>query len=354
MSDFDPDACLRLTRYLAGDCTPAEAVELEAWLAADPARQRELDALRLLWDASAGLPAPDRINEMWSDVARHIRGAASPDVTATASAPPPILTLHRFESRRSSAWTRWGLGLAAAASVALAVAYGVREQSRSVAAPVRIAEAKEYRTVRGQRATIQLGDGTRIELGVASVLRVHPFAGGRRDVELDGEAVFDVVHDPTRPFSVRSGGALVEDLGTRFGIRGYRGDGHVRVVVASGKVALHPSATRADTRAVLLPGDLAIVDHAGRSQVRHGIAAERYFGWIAGRLVFQNATLADVAADLERWYDVEIAFATPSIMTRRVTVSMPVSSLTDALDAVTAPLGLAYARHGTAVSLYPR
>src|SRR5262249_41225255 len=115
VSHFTIDDHLRLTRYLSGSCSAAEAAELERWLAAEPARQAELDALRRCWEASAGLPPTDRVDEMWNEVARQIKGhTAAPEPSRV---PRPVLTLHRPTGWRAR-WPRWGWPLALVASAA--------------------------------------------------------------------------------------------------------------------------------------------------------------------------------------------------------------------------------------------
>lgn len=344
ISDSGASRQLPVIRYLSGDCSPAEAEAFERWVAADPARQQELDALRHLWEASAEIPSADRVNEMWSDVARQMDGAAEPALRL------PPGTAPRSPGRRfRPAW--WGIGVATAATLALVFAQGLQKSREAVSLPRAVGAGprpeglvKEYRTLPGQRSTIQLIDGTRIELGVASVLRVHPFTGPRRLVELDGEAVFDVVHNAARPFTVRTYDAAIDDLGTKFAVHAYRNDQRLRVAVLEGTVAVRPTIAPSAEETVLQAGDVAVLDrrHRLRAEVQRGVTPEIYVGWTTGRFLFENATLAEVAAELERWYDVRVAIATPALAERRVTATIPIRSLTDVLDLVAAPLGIEY------------
>ncbi len=108
------------------------------------------------------------------------------------------------------------------------------------AVPRRSDSVREYRTRRGERRTIQLSDGSRIELGVASVLRVYPFTGAGRNVVLDGGR-FDVVHHAARPFTVWLPHTTIEDLGTRFGVHAYRRDKRIRIAVTRGRWRFDPT-----------------------------------------------------------------------------------------------------------------
>src|SRR5439155_26622293 len=131
--------------------------------------------------------------------------------------------------------------------------------------------------------------------------------------------------------------AVTEDLGTEFGVRAYRTDADVQVVVVSGKVSLRrtgqTSGQAAGSVAALLgPNDLGLLGADGRTTVRR-VDPTRYLAWTTGRLVFRQATLREVAIQLQRWYGVSIEIP-ESIATRRVTLDMPVLSLAKVLNAV--------------------
>jgi transmembrane sensor len=213
------------------------------------------------------------------------------------------------------------------------------------------ATVREFATRRGEQTTVTLADGTRVTLAPESRMRVHPF-GAVREVDLSGEAVFEVQHDERRPFLVRAGHAVTEDLGTTFLVRAYPGDTVVRVVVTEGAVALRAKAAPAGTGARLDAGEVGLLDGAGRAAVT-GADVEPYDAWTRGLVVFRHATLADVAAELGRRYDVTIEFARPADVGRRVTVEMPAGPLDQVLDAVTVPLGLEHRRMNGVVVVGP-
>jgi transmembrane sensor len=364
--DDDTDWAL-LARWLADECTPADRAALERWVAEDPSRGEEMAALRRTWDRAAELPAPSRVDAMWNRLAARMHpatgaagaqrnGAAEPPPASAASAPrrpTPVIALlpHRTPAQR-----RWRAAVAIAAGIVV-VAGALATLDRSAPAPKVAAEPplKEFATAPGQRATIRLADGTRVELGFASRLRVRPFETGRREMTLEGEAVFDVVHDAARPFLVHAANAVTEDLGTSFSIRAYPEDGSVRVVVMSGRVALRPHAPGAGSReAVLGPGELGRLDSAGRIEVRSRVDTTEYLGWLSGRVVFDNARLDAVAAELARRFDVAIRIPDPAVAARRVTVDMPSRTLAEVLDAALVPLALRSRRDGSTIVLERR
>jgi transmembrane sensor len=208
-------------------------------------------------------------------------------------------------------------------------------------------------TAPGATRSLLLDDGTRVTLGAASRLE-HPrrFPGTAREVVLDGEAFFEVAHDAKRPFTVRSGGALTRVLGTRFDVRGYRGE-PVRVVVESGRVRLRSAATAADTGVVLVRGDLGVAAPGERATMRAGVDPARYAGWREGRLEFDRAELSEVARELERWYGVEIRVADPALARRHLTLTLARAPIDEVLGAISLSLGARWHRTGNTVLISP-
>src|SRR4029078_6001494 len=117
------------------------------------------------------------------------------------------------------------------------------------------AAAKTFATANGQRDSVRLDDGTRVVLAPESRLTVAMGYGDKvREVELTGEAYFDVHHDAARPFVVHAGGADIRDLGTTFTVRSTADQG-VRVAVTSGSVSFAASKAAPNAAIVLQPGD---------------------------------------------------------------------------------------------------
>jgi transmembrane sensor len=358
--DDDTDWTL-LARWLADECTPAERAAVERWAAEDPSRAEELAALRRSWERAAALPAPSRVDAMWNRLAARMHPATGAASVAPPLAPSPAMPRRptpviALLPHRSPTQRRWRAAAAIAAGVVL-VAGALTTLDRVEPAPGVAVEPpiKEFVTAPGQRATIRLGDGTRVELGFASTLRVRPFESGRREMTLEGEAAFDVVHDSARPFLVHAANAVTEDLGTSFSIRAYPEDGAVRVLVMSGRVALRPRTPDADSlEAVLGPGELGRLDSAGRIEVRTRVDTTEYLGWLTGRVVFENARLDAVAAELARRFDADIRIPDPAVAARRVTIDMPTRTLAEVLDAALVPLALRSRRDGSTILLERR
>lgn len=355
-SDHDLDLAL-LARFCSGEASPEEVAAVDAWVAADPRHRAELSQMQEWWAGAGSLPSLARVDAMWSSLSGRMRaadGAPNRDRTPAKRNSARVMAIEgRRAQKRPVHLARWVL----AASILGVAALGVRQLSseRQPADQARRSGAEatlERRLVtgRGERSTLRLADGTRVELGYSSTLRVRPFDDGRRELWLDGEASFDVVHDERRPFVVHAGGATTEDLGTSFVIRAYGGEG-VRVVVMSGKVSLAPTgATTASARRILGPGELGRLRPGGQVEVVRGIDTTHYLGWLGGRIAFQSARLDEVAAELERRFDARVRIPDADVAARRVTLlDMPARSLGEVLDAVTVPLDLRQRRENGVV-----
>jgi transmembrane sensor len=172
-------------------------------------------------------------------------------------------------------------------------------------------------------------------LGPGSELRVAAGFGEReRRVELRGEAFFDVIHDAARPFVVRAGDAVIRDVGTTFVVHSDENEG-VRVVVTSGAVQLTVAGTADNAGVVLRPSDRATLEPAGRVTIDRGSATEQDLAWTRGLLVFREASMAQVAADVRRWYGISLRFADSTFAGRHFNGSFTSESPREILRSLT-------------------
>lgn len=167
----------------------------------------------------------------------------------------------------------------------------------------------EYNTIvvpRGGEYRLVLADGSMVWLNSDSELKFPVvFNGKQRKVFLKGEAYFDVVKNQALPFVVDVAGMEVKVLGTRFNINAYREDGVFQTTLVSGKVEVR-NVNNAES-IVLLPDQQAQLKD-GRLSVST-VDASVYTAWINGKFYFESESLSEIAAQLERWYDVDFFFA---------------------------------------------
>lgn len=156
----------------------------------------------------------------------------------------------------------------------------------------------DHLTAAGVRDELVLPDGSRMILNTASAVAVD-FEGPNRSVRLlQGEAYFDVVPDPARPFTVAAAFSEVEVKGTGFSIR--TGDGEDIVVLEHGHVDVTRLPERMDT-ASLEPGQSITATARGLSAVRETDSATS-LAWLHGRLIFEDQPFGQVIAEVGRYY----------------------------------------------------
>ena len=177
-----------------------------------------------------------------------------------------------------------------------------------------------------------------------------------REVALVGEAYFVVTHDALRPFTVRAGGAVIRDIGTEFSVRS-DGRGLVRVVVREGSVQLsHPrdSVVLSPRDSVVLSrGDVGTIASDGRLSASRGAATDDDLAWTRGQLVFKDASVAELGADLRRWYGVELRVTDSALLRRHFTGSFVDESPSRVLDVIAIALGARAERRGDTVYIRP-
>lgn len=346
-----------LARYLAGECTAEEERAVRAWLRADPVRRERLQTIRRIWADSQQPPRPphdeaEKAEADWARVKAAIRNAERVRSETRAQRPARAPYAARKRARPSLMMRR---GTAAAVALALLLAgglwvakYGGFSSGGSASETL---AWREIVTERGERAKLQLADGTQVTLNVDSRLRLpQAFAPDVRQVQLQGEAFFDVAPDPDRPFVVQAEGATVEVRGTAFGVRSYPEDRRVEVAVAEGAVALRADAPDAPP-AELKAGQWGALNAADAAVVTRTVTVGAYLGWTEGRLVFDNAALPDVAARLARWYDLHFELQDASLRSLHLTATLNSTSVRDVMDVIAATLGIAYRIEGSRVIL---
>jgi len=251
--------------------------------------------------------------------------------------------------QRRPPWYR-RTGVAAAAVLAIAVGYGAfrTQYARPVASPESM---RVVSTAAGQRLTIRLSDGSRVDIGPATTLRYRMSAGARQ-LELAGLARFTVVHDPQRAFVVRAGNARATDIGTTFTVRAYATDSAVAVAVTEGSVSLAGDSTHAALS--VSAGSAARVGRDGLARADAAPDAGADASWVDGSLQFRNATLQDVAIELSRWFDVDVRIADRTLGQRRINALYTTPTLAGVLDALAVTVSARYEQHGRVVVLFRR
>lgn len=206
---------------------------------------------------------------------------------------------------------------------------------------------EEVSNADGKHSKIKLPDSSVVYLGGGSKLKyVKNFSGERRDIMLDGEAFFDVVHK-AKPFVVKSGDITTVVLGTSFNVKAYLAEHKVAVTVQSGKVGVMAN-VRGQPQMVkyLVKNEEISINTQNGIYTFNNTDASAVSSWINNEFVFYNTTYSEIAASLEHHYGVKIRFTEPDLGNVRLTAKLRGMALTDAMETLSALSGLGYTQKG--------
>jgi transmembrane sensor len=209
--------------------------------------------------------------------------------------------------------------------------------------------ARTFATTVGERRQFRLADGTGVVLGPKSRLIVDPNSSDR-SVSLEGAGYFTVVHDASHPFTVRVGTVTIQDVGTAFSIQ--TDGGGIRLAVASGSVALGPRGSDRASSEVLRARDRATVSSSGMVEIERSAVSDDDLAWVQGRLVFREAPVIQVGAELYRWYGVRLTVADSTLSNLHLTASFSGESVDRVLNVIALSLGARIERQGNVATLH--
>lgn len=312
----DAIECFRCLADPDGD--PRLRAKWVAWLGATPDNRAAYEAVQRAWRR----PLP---TGLWPTQIELEQDDYDPDI--------PVARYRGW--RRNLTGPRVGVPLVAAILLAVVVgSYGVRllAPGRDAAAPRSVL----YRTGRGESRTVALDDGSKVLLGPLSEFETTGSRGERSGRLLDGEALFDIVHNPARPFSVSAGAGEVRDLGTEFSVALSGGSVIVTVVDGSVSVTDRPADGGAVDARTLGRGQQ--VTYSRDMGVVVDVDAVQATGWSRGRLAYVDRPLGEVAADLTRYSKVDVGVADSAAAALRYTGTVD----TDAIGPWAASLAKVY------------
>lgn len=160
-------------------------------------------------------------------------------------------------------------------------------------------------TPRGGQFRIILPDGTKVWLNAASSLRFPTaFSGKKREVQLIGEAYFEVAHNPQMPFKVTANAMEVQVLGTHFNIMAYPDEANIETTLLEGAVKIE----NGENDVMLKPGQQAELNRKGKMSVNSNVDVEEVVAWKNGYFHFNHEPLEGMMRQIGRWYDAEISY----------------------------------------------
>lgn len=307
-----------LVRFLSGEANEDEIRQVQHWMLSDEKNKAYMDEMSLIWETSQEVKDLIGIDKKgdWIAVKNRMKNMEAD--------PVPTLTLSE------SNWPRRLMRIAAAIML-IAVTYftwPVLTQYWQVTTFEAVDNTRQF----------QLPDGSTVYLNQGSRLSYHrDFNKSIREVELTGEAFFEVFEDGTKPFLVQSGQATTEVVGTSFNVKSTPSNA-ILVTVLTGKVQLYNS-VNTESRITIIPGEQGLLKNGVRlsKSLNEDV---NFLSWKTGELHFRNTGLAQVIRDLNRHYQKTIQVQPAAIDNCALTATFRQQKLEDVLDEIQLALSL--------------
>lgn len=210
---------------------------------------------------------------------------------------------------------------------------------------------KEYHTAYGETSTFVLPDGSSVVLNANSTLTVYSDWSNdpSREIWLDGEAFFSVVHKANNQlFKVNTKeGVTVEVLGTTFNV--YNRTNGTKVILNSGQIRLNLPTTQSPEMIVMKPGEM--VEYKEQHYKKKEVDPQLYTAWTDNKIILDHTSLAEMVHMLKDSYGLEVRVSDPALMEQTVSGSMPLGDAEILLQQLTKAFQLRIKREGSIIMM---
>tara|TARA_R110002096_G_scaffold97694_14_gene217755 strand:+ start:13693 stop:14742 length:1050 start_codon:yes stop_codon:yes gene_type:complete len=327
-----------VAKYLAKECTNEEKATLNEWLSENSENADRMKEFERIWEVSG------KNNEFENIFNTELDWA----VLQSRIDDESLMPNSRSGARGGmfSLNSAWSVAIRVAAIFLLAALLGTYTYKSFYVQESEVVENvfREISMAKGQRGGVTLSDGTKVYLNSDSkIVLPSVFENDLREVYLEGEAFFDVAKNPNRPFIIKTTGAIVQVLGTSLSVRNYADDKAVQAVVEEGVVSFRAEDKSLNEGVILTAGKLGRLNLENKVIVKEQVDdLELYLSWKEGYLKFNDASMKEVAQQLERKYDIEVNFVSKDIAELHLTAELKSRSINNVLQTIATSLGLQY------------
>ncbi|AYL96603.1 FecR family protein [Mucilaginibacter celer] len=313
-----------IVEYFEKTISDEGLTQLQEWIEESPENLAQFsETIQILEASKSYFKQPEHTENSWAKISAHIDQSQNRP------------TKHKFK-------LSW-IAYAAACVVICATAWFTFQSMSGLSA----SDYAEVANADGKHSTFKLPDNSIVYLGGGSKLRyLKNFSGEKRDVQLEGEAFFDVVHQ-AKPFVVKSGDITTIVLGTSFNIRAYHNEHKVAVTVQSGKVGVMANVNgKSQLVKYLIKNEQISINTQNGIYAFNNTDAGAVTSWINNDFIFYNTTYRDIAVSLEHHYGASIRFTEQDLGNVRLTAKLKGMTLVDAMETLSALSGLGYTQKG--------
>lgn len=311
-----------ITRKLSGEISMDEVQKLDAWLNKDKDNQRIFNSYLATWNEM------DRVNGKSSREVDVEWARLENEIDFEASAPKA--------TQRSLFGNlyRYAAALLFVVFAGFAVYYFLNNQgTEQLVAEVQIQE-------------VELSEGSKVTVNSNSKISYPAtFGKDKRVVTLSGEAFFEIVKDPDRPFIIHAGEIQVEVLGTSFNVKAYENQNEIEVIVSSGKVAVYRP-ENPDEKVILIKGQKAIF-YKSTTKIETSINDNINFqAWKTKQIIFEDTPLPEVVHIINEIYKSDLKLIGTQLNECPVTTTFDNQSLKSVLNVLENTLDLKIEQKG--------
>ncbi|MEP2668408.1 MAG: FecR domain-containing protein [Cyclobacteriaceae bacterium] len=332
MSDNNhSEETLLIAKHLSGETTSAEEEALQKWIALSSANEkiflkfkRIYEVSGKIYDRSGGDALDIDVEKEWNHFVKEAEQKGK--------------TIEFNPQTKSGMWLRIAAALLLVIASGVVINYFVGKGREHI-----------YQTAENTEI-ISLPDGSTVSLNRNSILTVkNSFDDKNREVELLGEAFFEVVPDSQRPFTIQVGEAQVTVLGTSFNVQNLDSRNEVEVIVETGIVKL--GSNEINQSVELKAGEKGVFRKNEKEIISNQNTDVNFLSWKTKTVIFNNTDLKSVVETLESTYGVEITISAEVSADCEITVTFENQSLESVLKVLKSTLDLTYRREGNKIEI---
>lgn len=294
---------LLLKKLKENTCSDEELYEIYRWLSAAEKEEEVSAFIHHSWQQSTNGNGSEEdvvsIAKMKEEVWKQISNGHE-----TTKGVPDHDQVDIIPEKARLGWVKWAavVALLLCAGVVLWQLNFVENEDTST-----LVTFVEKSNPRGQKSTIFLHDGSKVILNSSSSIRyASDFGEGNRDIELSGEAFFEVAKNPQLPFRVMSKDVTTTALGTSFNVSSFPEKNNVQVSLLTGKTLVEVSGQSVSKSRILQPGQFVSYNRKKGKFDMGEFQEMEVVAWKEGVLYFKDQRFKQVIDILEEWYDVDI------------------------------------------------
>jgi transmembrane sensor len=315
-----------LAKYLAGESTPEEAIAVDHWILHSENNRRVFEQVSAAWQGNAR------------------QGETGRSGTPTGR----LIILRRLYRARTHLGVR--VGIAASLLILCGALWLLVRSPQTRPSATNTANTISYITKRAGKDILRdtLPDGSVVVQNTNSILQYSSdFNSRNRTLQLDGEAWFDVASKPAQPFRLQIGRLRVTVLGTSFSVQ--QSAATVEVAVKTGSVLLSDDADSL----IVKTGHKGIYDRIANKFILLNSFNSNDQGYATRVFMFENSTLGDIAAQIDKAYGVKVVFRDEKLKGLTMSSSFDNNSITYIFDVISITLHVNYKIENNVVYISP-